>query len=419
MTLQTDLLGQRTENGSVQADRYHTPIPEENTLVSEAQAYLSLFYREHAADELLIERVGEVLREIGLTNGYTQTYEELAYGARVAWRNSARCIGRLFWKSLMVRDMRHLTTAEEVFEALLEHIRLATNGGKIRSVLTAFASQQVGQEGIRIWNSQLIRYAGYKQDNGTILGDSSNVRLTEFVLHHGWQPRKRGPFDVLPLVIQMPNQPPRLFEIPSDAILEVPISHPGYSWFAKIGLKWHALPAIANMRLEIGGLSYTAAPFNGWYMGSEIGARNFADLHRYNLLPIIAEKLGLDTCSDRTLWKDRALVELNIAVLHSFNAHGVTIVDHHTASRQFVVHEENEKQLGRPFAADWGWIVPPLSGSVTPVFHHEYTNFTKSPNYFSQPDPLQDPDEYKLYYSSRRTEKQGPGCPYSVYPLKG
>jgi len=57
-------------------------------------------------------------------------------------------------------------------------------------------------------------------------------------------------------------------------------------------------------------------------MGTEIGARNLGDVNRYNLLPVIAERMGLDTRSDRTLWKDRALVELNVAVLSSFARHG-------------------------------------------------------------------------------------------------
>ena len=32
----------------------------------------------------------------------------------------------------------------------------------------------------------------------------------------------------------------------------------------------------------------------------------------------IATKMGLDTKKSSSLWKDRALVEVNIAVLHSF-----------------------------------------------------------------------------------------------------
>jgi nitric-oxide synthase len=154
-----------------------------------------------------------------------------------------------------------------------------------------------------------------------------------------------------------------------------------------LGLKWHAVPVIFNMRLEIGGISYTAAPFNGWYMGTEVGARNLGDVKRYNLLPVIAQKMGLEMHSDRTLWKDRALIELNVAVLHSFAQQGVTMVDHHTASRQFVLHEDLEKQAGRTTPADWGWIVPPISGSTTPVFHTPYDNHILTPNLFYQDEP--------------------------------
>lgn len=37
----------------------------------------------------------------------------------------------------------------------------------------------------------------------------------------------------------------------------------------------------------------------------------------FNLQPI-AEKMGLDTKKSSSLWKDRALVEINIAVLYSY-----------------------------------------------------------------------------------------------------
>jgi len=59
-----------------------------------------------------------------------------------------------------------------------------------------------------------------------------------------------------------------------------------YDWFEDFDLKWYALPAVANMMLEVGGLQFTAAPFNGWYMSSEIGARNLSDVYRYNLLKV-------------------------------------------------------------------------------------------------------------------------------------
>ena len=61
-----------------------------------------------------------------------------------------------------------------------------------------------------------------------------------------------------------------------------------YDWFEDFDLKWYALPAVANMLLEIGGLEFTACPFNGWYMSAEIGSRNLCDSYRYNLLKVQA-----------------------------------------------------------------------------------------------------------------------------------
>lgn len=59
----------------------------------------------------------------------------------------------------------------------------------------------------------------------------------------------------------------------------------------------------------------------------------------------IALKLNLDTRTPTSLWKDKTLVEVNIAVLHSYQSHNVTIVDHHTASESFMKHLENETKL--------------------------------------------------------------------------
>lgn len=55
--------------------------------------------------------------------------------------------------------------------------------------------------------------------------------------------------------------------------------------------------------------------------------------------------MKLDTRTSTSLWKDKALVEINIAVLHSFQTHNVTIVDHHTAAESFMKHCENETKL--------------------------------------------------------------------------
>jgi len=139
------------------------------------------------------------------------------------------------------------------------------------------------------------------------------------------------------------------------------------------------------MRLEIGGISFPCSPFNGWYMLTEIAARNLGDEQRYNLLPLLAKKLNLDTRQVKTLWKDKAMLVLQEAVLHSFQAQSVTLVDHHTASEQFLEFCKQEEGKGRSVQADWAWIVPPAAGSTLGVFHQEWDNQILSPNFYYQP----------------------------------
>lgn len=331
-------------------------------------------------------RMESISVEISATGSYLQTPEELAFMAKLAWRNHARCIGRLFWNTLETLDARDARSADEVFDACVRHLRFATNNGRIRSTVTAFAPAAPGERGIRIWNHQLIRYAGYRLADGSLLGDPAQEAFTRRVIALGWQPPSNpGPFDLLPLVIEVPGCAPKLFELPRDAVMEVHITHPDFSWFADLRLKWHAVPVISDMALTGAGLNHTAAPFSGYYMGTEIGSRNFGDEHRYNLLPLVADKMGLDRSLRRMLWKDRALVELNTAVLHSYREAGVTIVDHHTASQQFMHHLQKEESCGRKVAGDWSWLVPPMSGSACPVFHRYYDETQPGPAFVKQP----------------------------------
>ncbi|MCW1887134.1 nitric oxide synthase oxygenase [Luteolibacter flavescens] len=314
------------------------------------------------------------------------TADDLTQLARIAWRNNARCIGRLFWNTLELLNARTATGADEIFEACVAHLRHSTNGGKIRSAVTLFAPAAEGERGIRIWNRQLVRYAGYRAADGSVLGDPDQADFTARVMEMGWQPpRERTAFDILPLVIDVPGDRPRLYTLPADAVLEVAIHHPDLPWFAELGLKWHAVPVISDMALVGDGLRFPAAPFSGYYMGTEIGSRNFGDESRYNLLPVIAEKMGIDRTARRMLWKDRALVELNTAVLHSYREAGVAIVDHHTASTQFMQHVRNEEGCGREVPGDWSWLVPPLSGSACPVFHRYYGSERPEPAFVEQP----------------------------------
>jgi nitric-oxide synthase, bacterial len=356
-------------------------------LLASAEQFVTLFYRENPAGDPAL-RLWQVRREIAATGTYRHTPAELEFGARVAWRNSSRCIGRLYWQSLRVRDRRKVTSAPQIAAEAAAHLREATNGGRIRPVITIFAPDEPCRPGPRILSSQLIQYAVYLAPDGSLIGDPASAAITRLARYLGWAGRRpAGRFDVLPMVIQGAGSVPTLHELPASAVLEVPIEHPDYPWFAGLGLRWHAVPVISDMYLEIGGIRYPAAPFSGWYMGTEIGARDLGDTGRYNQLPVIARHMGLSTARDRTLWKDKAMTELNVAVLHSFTAAGVTITDHHTESARFLQHMRREERHGRACPADWTWIVPPAASSATPVFHQTYRDFDQSPNFYRHPAP--------------------------------
>lgn len=49
-----------------------------------------------------MERLEEVTKEIEATDTYQLRDTELIYGAKHAWRNAARCVGRIQWSKLQV-----------------------------------------------------------------------------------------------------------------------------------------------------------------------------------------------------------------------------------------------------------------------------------------------------------------------------
>lgn len=119
-----------------------------------------------------------------------------------------------------------------------------------------------------------------------------------------------------------------------------------------MALKWYAVPVVSNMIFDVGGIFFPACAFSGWYMNTEI-ARDFCDVTRYNLTEVlrtrfiksfsdlfmsslekhaagchstcvlifsqdIANVFGLDTSKISSLWKDQTFLELNKAILYSF-----------------------------------------------------------------------------------------------------
>lgn len=64
-------------------------------------------------------------------------------------------------------------------------------------------------------------------------------------------------------------------------------------------------------------------------------------------------------------------------------------MDHHSAAESFMKYMQNEYRLRGGCPADWVWIVPPMSGSITPVFHQEMLNYVLTPFYYYQVPVIQ------------------------------
>lgn len=100
------------------------------------EQYFSNLEKNGANSKAHLERLEKVKAEIEASGTYLHQYDELIFGSKLAWRNAARCIGRIQWNKLQVFDARHCTTATELFEAICGHIKFATNNGNLRFVKT-------------------------------------------------------------------------------------------------------------------------------------------------------------------------------------------------------------------------------------------------------------------------------------------
>lgn len=294
-----------------------------------AEHFVRMFHDGHPAAGPAGPRLAAVRASIAETGTYRHTADELAYGARVALRDSGWCTSGVPWRQLKVRDLRGLRNAGAVAAECVAHLKLAYADGAVKPLISVFAPDTPGTPGPRIWNDQLVRYAGHRVGD-IVVGDRRYVGFTETAIQLGWQPpAERGRFDVLPLIVETAHEGTQLTTVPAEASVEVPLSHPELPWFADLGLRWPAVPVVANMTLVVGGIRYPAAPVNSWHIGTDIGTRGLADEAAYGVAPEVGRRLGLDTSNERTLWRDRVTVECNRAVLHSFDTAGVTITDHH------------------------------------------------------------------------------------------
>ena len=82
---------------------------------------------------------------------------------------------------------------------------------------------------------------------------------------------------------------------------------------------------------------------------------------------------------------DQAQLLLAEAVLHSFDEAGVKISDHHTIGHEFLEFCRAEQSQGREPQAEWSWVVPPMGGSLNPLYQEPFDNRAFKPAYVPQP----------------------------------
>lgn len=382
MTEAEQFLRECRDMGVIESDRLLDQRIESALSQIEATAVKTSFITK--SHETVTEVVGGV---------WAQTSSELEYGLRAAWRNSKRCVMRSEHSKLILCDLRHVTTSSGMAHELIQHLTNAYNEGRIQPTAFVFPPRTPGTRGAMFWNEQLLAFAGYKQHDGSVLGDAKNIELTNAVIDFGWQPPSpRTRWDILPIVAMADQDKPYMIELPPHLARTVPITHPRFrKEFEQLDLRWVMFPALSRLGFDIGGLQYTAAPFLGWFMDAEVGVRNLADTSRYNVLPDVVAALNLSDRSDMALDDlpeylrlaalSRAQTELNLAVYHSYEQEQVMMIDTMSASLNYMQFDDNHRaEKGYRLPADPYWLAPP-QGSIVPLWHRG-----GAPNY--QPKPL-------------------------------
>ena len=141
---------------------------------SEAMEFMDLCAEELSKNSSTdwMSRRAEVESTLRSDGVYPLRFEELEHGARVAWRNNARCIGRLFWSSLKVRDCRELMNRSRSLPICGSTSAWRPTVERFNRWSASMLHPDAKGPRLRIWNHQLFGYAGYgQQTDGTYLGD--------------------------------------------------------------------------------------------------------------------------------------------------------------------------------------------------------------------------------------------------------
>lgn len=353
-------------------------------LLREAVEFIDQYYAhiQRAGTIAHQTRLAEVRTYVEDTGKYCLTEAELIFGARLAWRNLPTSVARVNWINLKVFDARKVMSTREMYDAICRHLLYALNGGTIKCAVTVFPQTTNPLNQFRIWNPQLLGYAGYKDSDGHVTGDLGAVEFTKICTSLGWSSDRRR-YDVLPLVLQANGSPPELFELPQELVMELSLCHPEHDSFEDLDLKCCVIPSTANQGLEIGGLVFPACPMNEVYTDSQLCQK--LHLKDEMLVKDIAFRLDIDTNADR-LWRERAYLEANTAVLHSFKRQGVLILDHYSALEDFRQFFEDEHLLRGGCPTDVTALENLISSSGG-HFDQEALCYILKPTFLPQTDP--------------------------------
>ncbi len=238
--------------------------------------------------------------------------------------------------------------------------------------------------GPRIHNDQLIRYAGHRTPSGAVRGDGQYVEFTDRAVALGWRrPDPPGRFDVLPLLVSARRR--RAGDLRAARPTRCWRSrcrHPDHDWFAELRLRWHAVPAISNMPLRDRRRHLPGRPVQR--LVPRHRDRRPQPRRRRPLRPAAGHRRAARAGHQlraHALARPRARRDgAGRAALLRRRGRDDGRPPHRVASASSR-HVDREERAGRRCPADWSWIVPPVSGGLTPVYHR----------YYDEPDPTTRP----------------------------
>ena len=82
------------------------------------------------------------------------------------------------------------------------------------------------------------------------------------------------------------------------------------------------------LKLYCCGLEFSAIPFSGSYSDSEIGSRDLGEKQIFNLAPVMAGIMGLNTETNESNWGESAISELVVTLAHIFREAKIPVINH-------------------------------------------------------------------------------------------